>query len=130
MKAPSTAVSASARWKKKSRGRSSSLNAATSVQATQPIAVSAIMNRLSPFDAQRVVDAELRDPVVVRDVLEAAAGLEVDQDDDHVGEHRQRARQNRPASGPTRHQRAAEAGRERQEEDYRQVDRHELFSRK
>ena len=49
MKAPSTAVSASARKKKNSRGRSSSVNAATSVQATHAIAVSAIMNRLSPF---------------------------------------------------------------------------------
>ena len=48
MKAPSTAVSASARLKKKSRGRSCSENAATSVQATQPIAVRAIMNRFRP----------------------------------------------------------------------------------
>ena len=48
MKAPSTAVSASARLKKKSRGRSCSENAATSVQAGHAIAVSAIMNRLRP----------------------------------------------------------------------------------
>ncbi len=48
MNAPSTAVSPSARWKKNSRGRSCSRNAATSVQGTQAIAVSATMNRLSP----------------------------------------------------------------------------------
>ncbi len=48
MNAPSTAVSASARWKKKRRGRSTTLNAATSVHATHAIAVRAIMNRFSP----------------------------------------------------------------------------------
>ena len=48
MNAPSTAVSASPRWKKNSRGRSISVNAATSVHGTQAIAVSAIMNRLMP----------------------------------------------------------------------------------
>ena len=48
MKAPSTAVSASARLKKKRRGRSRSVKAATSVHGTQAIAVSAIMNRLIP----------------------------------------------------------------------------------
>ncbi len=48
MKAPSTAVSARARLKKKRRGRSTTVNAATRVHGTQVIAVRAIMNRLSP----------------------------------------------------------------------------------
>ena len=48
MNAPSTAVSPSARLKKKRRGRSGWRSAATSVQGAQAIAVSATMNRLSP----------------------------------------------------------------------------------
>ena len=48
MNAPSTAVSASARWKKKSRGRSWSPKQATSVHGTQATAVRATMKRLSP----------------------------------------------------------------------------------
>ena len=48
MKAPSTAVSASARWNMKSFGRSRSPKHATSVQGTQATAVRATMNRLSP----------------------------------------------------------------------------------
>ena len=53
--------------------------------------------QVEPVDAELVADAELRNPLVVRDPLEPAARLEVDEHDHHVGEHRQRAGQHRRA---------------------------------
>ena len=56
-----------------------------------------------------------------------AAGVEVDQHRDRVGEHGHACRPARPSAPPSRGRNAPEqAGRERQEEHDRQVDRHEL----
>ena len=72
MNAPSTAVSASARWNRKSFGRSRSPKQATSVQGTQATRGQRDHEQVEPVDAELVADAELRDPLVVGHVLEPA----------------------------------------------------------
>ena len=84
--------------------------------------------QVEAVDAERVADAELGDPLVVGDVLEArrpeskSTSIATD-----VGEHARRV----PAStaqraSPRGQERADQARGERQEEHDRQVDRHEL----
>ena len=52
---------------------------------------------VQPVDAELVVDAELGDPRLVGDVLQAAAGVEVDDERDGVAERAERAEQRDPA---------------------------------
>jgi hypothetical protein len=79
---------------------------------------------------EAVVDPQLGDPLVVRDVLEAAAGLEVHEHRDHIREHDQRPDQDGPARSVAPQEGAHQAREQRHEEDYRQVDRHEPVTRK
>ena len=87
--------------------------------------------QVEAVDPELVADAELGDPLVVGDVLEPiGARVEVGEQHDRVGEHRDRAGERGPARHPARQQGPDEAGEQRQEQDDRKVDRHELAMRK
>jgi hypothetical protein len=62
--------------------------------------------------AERVADAELGDPLVVRDPLEPAGRVEVHQHNHDVREHADRSSERRPAGQPARQQGAREPGGE------------------
>ena len=73
MNAPSTAVSASARWKKKSRGRSCHAERRDQRARHPGDRGQHDQEQVEPVDAELVADAELGDPLVVGHVLEPAA---------------------------------------------------------
>jgi hypothetical protein len=87
--------------------------------------------QVEAVDPKLVANAELWDPLVVRHVLQApGAGVEVGEQHDRVGEYRDGPRQHRPARVGARQRRPDQARDQRQEDDDRQVDRHELEIRK
>jgi hypothetical protein len=71
------------------------------------------------------VDAEVRDPVVLGEVLQAArAGVEVEQHQHRVAERHERAYEREHRRRTPRCERAEDAERERPEDQEREMDRH------
>ena len=104
MNAPSTAVSASARWKKNSRGPVVLAEGRDERAGHPGDRGQHDHEQVEPVDAELVADAELGDPLVVGHVLEPAAGVE-------VGEQR-RSRRRAPRRVPaSTAQRASPRGR-------------------
>ena len=83
MKAPSTAVSARPMWKENSFGRLDWRNAQPQRRRDEQQRGQRDQPQVEAVDPELVVDAELADPRVVGDVLEAAApAVEVEQQHD------------------------------------------------
>ena len=80
---------------------------------------------VEPVDAEPVVDAEVRDPLVVGQVLQPARGrVEVEQHQDRVAERHERADERERRRRGARHERAGHAEHQRPEDEDAQVDRH------
>ena len=84
---------------------------------------------VQPVDAELVVDAERLDPRLVGDVLQAAAGVEVDDERDGVAQRAERARERDPARGAAAQREGDEAGDRREPEQEGQVQGHEASRR-
>jgi hypothetical protein len=81
--------------------------------------------QVEPVHAERVADPQLRDPVLVRDVLEPAPSvLVVGDHHGRVAERDERADDGQHSRRAPRQERSGERDDQRGEDDYRQVDRH------
>jgi hypothetical protein len=87
--------------------------------------------QVQPVDPELVADPQIGDPGVVGDVLQAGLRrVEVDQQEDRVGERDERADDRRRPREPARQHAGDHGDRERPEQQDREVDGHDAESRK